>query len=168
MHAWEQRKLGEIAPLKRGFDLPKSQIQDGPYPVVFSNGIGAYNSSFRVIAPGVVTGRSGSIGNVIYVEKNFWPHNTSLWVTNFNKNIPKFIYYLYQHINLNRFASGSGVPTLNRNDVHNHSVLIPNVGEQQKIANLLTILDLHIAANLRQPFNNLLIIFAVKELSFTE
>lgn len=147
---WEQRKLGEIAPLKRGFDLPKSQIQDGPYPVVFSNGIGAYNSSFRVIAPGVVTGRSGSIGNVIYVEKNFWPHNTSLWVTNFNKNIPKFIYYLYQHINLNRFASGSGVPTLNRNDVHNHSVLIPNVGEQQKIANLLTILDLHIAANQRR------------------
>lgn len=144
---WEQRKLKSVAPLQRGFDLPKSQIKTGPYPVVFSNGIGAWNKEFKVKAPGVVTGRSGSIGNVMLIKQNYWPHNTTLWVTNFFDNSPIFIYYLYQTVQLDRFATGSGVPTLNRNDVHAVVVSVPSQKEQILIGTLLTIMDKLIAAN---------------------
>lgn len=139
--AWEQRKLKDVAPLQRGFDLPKSKINEGPYPVLFSNGIGGWNSEYKAKAPGVVTGRSGSIGNVVFVEQNYWPHNTSLWVTSFFDNYPLYIYYLYQHVDLSKFGTGSGVPTLNRNDVHDHSVIIPNPDEQTCIANFFKQLD---------------------------
>ncbi len=50
--------------LKRGFDLPDAELVDGPYPVVASTSIKAYHKECRVKGPGVVTGRSGSLGTV--------------------------------------------------------------------------------------------------------
>ena len=142
---WAKVSLGEVAPLQRGFDLPTSQIRPGPYPVVYSNGALNEHDTFMVKSPGVITGRSGTIGKVHYLERNYWPHNTSLWVTSFSGNDPKFIYYLYTHIDLSRLLSGSGVPTLNRNDVHQHLVSRPPFVEQTAIAAVLSDMDDEIA-----------------------
>ena len=139
---WEQRKLIMVAPLQRGFDLPAEKIIPGVYPVMMSNGIGAYHNEYKVKGPGVVTGRSGTIGNLQYVESAFWPLNTTLWVTKFYGNHPKFIYYLYEKIDLKRYKAGSGVPTLNRNDVHDTMVFFPaSRKEQELISAVLTYLD---------------------------
>ena len=138
---WQKLKVKEIAPLQRGFDLPVKDIKPGNYPVVFSNGFLKRHSKFKAKAPGVVTGRSGTIGKVFFIEENYWPHNTALWVTNFNGNDPKFIYYFYCKLNPERFSAGSGVPTLNRNDVHAHEALLPPLPEQQRIVSVLEIWD---------------------------
>lgn len=149
--AWEQRKLGDVAPLQRGFDLPVNQMTPGPYPVVMSNGIGGWHSKYMVKGPGVVTGRSGTIGSLHYIEQNFWPHNTSLWVTSFNGNESRFIYWLYASIGLERFGSGSGVPTLNRNDVHDLRVGFPcDVAEQRRIGTFFSRLDTLITLHQRK------------------
>ena len=143
---WEKCKLGDIAPLQRGFDLPTHQLEVGTNPVVYSNGIMNYHSSYKCKAPGLVTGRSGTIGKFTFISNGYyWPHNTSLWVTDFNGNIPEFIYYLYQTIKIEQYATGSGVPTLNRNDVHRHKVCVPHTIEQSKIAELFMLLDERIA-----------------------
>ncbi|MBE4925238.1 restriction endonuclease subunit S, partial [Enterobacter cloacae complex sp. I1M] len=63
----EEKKLIDFAPLQRGYDLPVSQIESGDYPVVFSNGILKKHRQYKVKGPGVVTGRSGTIGKVTYV-----------------------------------------------------------------------------------------------------
>ncbi|PFG45529.1 restriction endonuclease S subunit [Vibrio sp. ES.051] len=138
---WAIRKIKDVAPLQRGFDLPTTNVIEGKYPVVYSNGIGRYHNEFKAKAPGIVTGRSGTIGALTYVEKDYWPHNTSLWVTDFIDCTPKFVFYLYQKIGLKRFATGSGVPTLNRNDVHDFRTHIPELNEQKKIADFLTSVD---------------------------
>ena len=139
---WEKCKLGDIAPLQRGFDLPTGQICNGKIPVVYSNGIMNHHSSYKCVAPGLVTGRSGTIGKFTYIEDGYyWPHNTSLWVTDFHDNNPKFIYYLYQTIHIEQYSTGSGVPTLNRNNVHRHKTFIPKLKEQNKIAAFLSLLD---------------------------
>jgi type I restriction enzyme S subunit len=140
-YAWEQRKVIDIAPLQRGFDLPISEMEVGSYPVIMSNGIGAYHSKYKAKAPGVVTGRSGTIGNLTFVEADYWPHNTALWVTDFKGNDAKFIYYLYQKLDLKRYGTGSGVPTLNRNDVHDTKAAIPSLVEQKQISRLIDSLD---------------------------
>lgn len=155
--SWEQRKLGEVAPLQRGFDLPVNRMTPGPYPVVMSNGIGGWHSKYMVKGPGVVTGRSGTIGSLHYIEQNFWPHNTSLWVTSFNGNEPRFIYWLYASIGLERFGSGSGVPTLNRNDVHDLRVGFPcDVVEQRRIGTFFSCLDYLITLHQREPPHNMM------------
>jgi len=138
---WEMKKIENVSPLQRGFDLPSNELKNGDYPVVYSNGIVNYHSSYKVKAPGVVTGRSGTIGKVTFVEEDYWPHNTSLWVTDFKGNDPKFIYYLYLKMKLERFGAGSGVPTLNRNDVHSFKIPLPPLPEQQKIAEIISTWD---------------------------
>ena len=105
-----------------------------------------HHSSYKCVAPGLVTGRSGTIGKFTYIKDGYyWPHNTSLWVTDFHGNNPKFIYYLYQTIHIGQYSTGSGVPTLNRNDVHRHKTFIPKLEEQKKIATFLSLLDERIA-----------------------
>jgi len=143
---WEVLKIKEFAPLQRGFDLPTSQLRKGGYPVVYSNGVTNYHFEFMVDGPGVVTGRSGTIGNVHYVSENYWPHNTTLWVTDFINSYPKYIYYLYKFLKLKRFETGSGVPTLNRNDLHDLKVAIPKLEEQRAISTVLSDMDAEIAA----------------------
>ena len=146
MGEWVSKTIEDIAPLQRGFDLPTGQINNGKFPVVYSNGIMNYHSSYKCVAPGLVTGRSGTIGKFTYIEDGYyWPHNTSLWVTDFYDNNPKFIYYLYQTIRIEQYSTGSGVPTLNRNNVHRHKIFIPKLKEQNKIATFLSLLDERIA-----------------------
>ncbi|MDR4001512.1 MAG: hypothetical protein Q3X08_00465, partial [Bifidobacterium sp.] len=53
-----------------------------------------------------------------------------------------FIYWLYSSLNLERFGSGSGVPTLNRNDVHDQLIGVPcNIVEQRRIGAFFYRLD---------------------------
>jgi type I restriction enzyme S subunit len=69
-------------------------------------------------------------------------------VTNFRGNDPKFIFYLLSGMGIERFASGSGVPTLNRNDLHDQSIRIPSeTREQVAIAAVLTDLDTDLDAS---------------------
>ncbi|MCE2887888.1 MAG: restriction endonuclease subunit S [Pseudanabaena sp. 42896M_M3] len=144
---WEEKKLGDIAPLQRGFDLPTYNLETGSIPVVYSNGIQNYHKEGMAKAPELVTGRSGTIGKLHFIEAgDYWPHNTALWVTSFKHNIPKFVYFLYLVIGMERFASGSGVPTLNRNYVHAFETCIPLLPEQKKIADCLSSLDDRITA----------------------
>ena len=144
---WEVKQLGDVCPLQRGFDLLTTRLRPGPYPVVYSNGISSFHCDFMAKGPGVVTGRSGTIGNVHYVSNDYWPHNTSLWVTNFRGNSPKFIYYLLGSLGLESYGTGSGVPTLNRNDVHARRVCIPPLAsEQAAIATVLSDMDAELAA----------------------
>ena len=142
---WEEKKVIDFSPLQRGFDLPVSKITEGDYPVVFSNGILKSHNQYKVKGVGIVTGRSGTIGEVTFVEKDFWPHNTALWVTNFFGNNPQFVFHFLKNFDLSRFATGSGVPTLNRNDVHNQTIYVPKFEEQTAIGNFFRRLDNQIA-----------------------
>ncbi|QQO08658.1 restriction endonuclease subunit S [Breznakiella homolactica] len=146
MVGWEKKKISDIAPLQRGFDLPSQNIIAGKYPIVYSNGINGFHKYAMASAPGLVTGRSGTIGALHFIEQDYWPHNTTLWVTDFKGNDPKFIYYLYKSLNWKIYATGSGVPTLNRNDIHDTILSIPPLPEQRAIAAALSDVDSYIAA----------------------
>ncbi len=136
---WVTKPLGEVCTLQRGFDLPTSQRVAGAFPLVTSSGQTDTHNEAKVKGPGVVTGRSGSIGNVFFVQQDFWPLNTALYVKDFHGNEPKFIWYLLQFFDLSRFTSGAGVPTLNRNDVHGEMVMVPVSTDQQK--RIVAVLD---------------------------
>lgn len=132
---WDARALGDVCTLQRGFDLPVQDRKSGSAPLISSSGPIAYQADAPVRAPGVVTGRSGSIGKVFWVSEDFWPLNTTLYVKDFHGNDPRFIFRLLQSFDLARFAGGAGVPTLNRNSVHSVVVRVPpSVCEQQHVA----------------------------------
>ena len=123
---WAVARLDEVLVLQRGFDLPKGERAEGSIPIYAASGITGFHNEAKVHAPGVVTGRSGTIGEVLYVQEDFWPLNTTLWVKAFPKSEPLFAYYLLGSLDLKQFNSGAAVPTLNRNDVHGIPVVVPS------------------------------------------
>lgn len=135
---WEVGRFKKFSILQRGSDLTDKEVVSGIYPVVKSNGISIYHNQYFVKPPGVVTGRSGTIGKAFYIEDNFWAHNTTLYVKDFKNNVPKYIFYLILSMNFERYYAGTTVPTLNRNDIHKLKVMIPKISEeQQKIVSIL-------------------------------
>ncbi|MGI9282689.1 MAG: restriction endonuclease subunit S [Endozoicomonas sp.] len=122
---WPLKPLKEIATLKRGYDLPVSDRTPGAYPVFAANGEHGSHNQYKVKGPGVVTGRSGTIGKVHFIEDDYWPLNTALYVQNFHGNDPRWVMYMLSSFKLERFLQGAGVPTLNRNLVHNELIPLP-------------------------------------------
>ncbi|MCH4460902.1 restriction endonuclease subunit S [Staphylococcus haemolyticus] len=145
--SWTELKLGEVINLKRGYDLPASKRKVGKIPIMSSSGINGYHNEEKVKGPGVITGRSGQLGKVFYIEDDYWPLNTTLYVEDFKNNYPKYVYYLLQTLNFEKFNAGSSVPTLNRNHVHKLEIKIPAHNIQKKIANILYMIDEKIQLN---------------------
>ena len=138
---WQVVRLGEAATLQRGVDLPIQDRVPGSVPVYGSNGILGTHVQTLHPGPGVITGRSGSIGVVYFSTGPYWPLNTTLYVRDFHGNSERFIYYLLSQLKLERFAASTGVPSLNRNFVHPEPVPLPPLPEQRAIATVLDSID---------------------------
>jgi type I restriction enzyme S subunit len=131
--AWTEFPIGEVSRLRRGYDLPTQDRKSGSVPIFAANGPVGVHEIHKVRGPGVVTGRSGSIGKVHFVDENFWPLNTALYVEDFFGNYPQFICLLLRSLHLERFSTATAVPTLNRNVVHKEIVKVPPLAEQKRI-----------------------------------
>ena len=149
MSSFVKGKVGDLLTLQRGFDITKKQQAEGIFPVVSSSGVTSYHNEFMVKGPGVVIGRKGTLGSAFYIEGDYWPHDTTLWVKDFKGSDPQFIYYFLKTLRLERLDSGSSNPTLNRNFVHALDANKPEPSAQQKIAAVLSAVDAKIDCNNR-------------------
>jgi type I restriction enzyme S subunit len=150
MSEWRTLTLGEVCELKRGYDLPAARREPGSVPIISSSGVSGLHSVAKVIGPGVVTGRYGSLGQVFYVEEDFWPLNTALYVRDFKGNDPGFVAALLQSMDLARYDGAAAVPGLNRNHLHTLPVQLPPFDQQVAISRVLRALDALIENNTRR------------------
>lgn len=142
LNDWQITELGRVATFQRGFDLPTRLRNAGSVPIVSSAGTTDTHSSAKVQPPGVVTGRYGTIGELFFLQEAFWPLNTTLYVRDFHGNDPKFIFYLLHRFDFKSFSGKSGVPGVNRNELHRELVRIPtDPAEQRTIAGVLSDVD---------------------------
>lgn len=130
---WNRTTVGDQVILQRGFDITKHVQNTGRVPVVSSGGIKSFHDKAMVQAPGVVIGRKGTLGKVFYLEVDFWPHDTTLWVKDFRGNEPRFVYYFFSGLDVKRLDSGTANPALNRNQVHQIEVEWPSFSRQRDI-----------------------------------
>lgn len=123
---WAVGNVQDVIILQRGFDLPiQERDESGAVPVLAASGPHGMHSESKVRGPGVVTGRSGTIGVVTYVAEDFWPLNTVLWVKEYRRSTPRHAYFLLESLELPLIAGGAAVPTLNRNHVHALPIAVP-------------------------------------------
>lgn len=138
---WAIKPILDCFQLQRGHDLPVQSRNDGDVPVIASNGPVGFHDHAPVPAPAVITGRSGTIGKVTYFDGPCWPLNTTLFVRDFKDSDPRFVYHFLSAFPLSQHATGTGVPTLNRNDVHVVEVGWPKREEQHCRAQVLDSLE---------------------------
>jgi type I restriction enzyme S subunit len=148
--SWHTMSLGDAVTLKRGYDLPGHSRHEGEVPIVSSSGITGFHNEAKVRAPGVVTGRYGTLGDVFSIAQDFWPLNTTLYVQDFKGNDPRFIAYFLCSIDLSNQRSAGAVPGVNRNILHAMDVDVPEVSAQRRIAEILSNYDDLIENNLRR------------------
>ncbi|MDM1094902.1 restriction endonuclease subunit S [Myroides odoratimimus] len=140
-NGWKCTRFKDVSVLQRGKDLTDNNVKKGIYPVVKSNGVQIYHNEYFIEPPGIVTGRSGTIGKVFYIDEKFWAHNTTLYIKDFKNNFPKYIYYLIKRMDFRQYYAGTTVPTLNRNDIHKLKVTVPNSFDEQKT--IVDVLELY-------------------------
>ena len=146
----EIKTLGEIFELQRGYDLTHSQMNDGTVPVAGSNGVIGYHNAAKLTPPCITIGRSGSVGKLHRYNEPIWPHNTTLYVSDFKGNDADYLYYLLKTIDFEKVCDSSVIPSLNRNFVYPMKVCFEvDSKKQQKIASVLSALDSKIALNKR-------------------
>ncbi|WP_295442093.1 restriction endonuclease subunit S [uncultured Thiodictyon sp.] len=151
---WERKKFGEFCMLKRGYDLPNDLLEEGPYPVVASTSVKAFHKHYKVEPPVITTGRSGSLGDVLMTHTRAWPLNTALYVRNFFGNSPFLVFYTLKNMGLEKFDSGAGVPTLNRNHVSGIPMVVPERSLQQRFDGIVAPIHQQVET-LRQENTNL-------------
>jgi len=134
---WDVTTIKRFSTLQRGHDLTDLERTDGPYPVVTSGGVVGSHGAFVAKGPGVVTGRYGSTGRLFYIDEDFWPHNTALYVNDFHGNLPRFVWYALQCVDFAAHSAKAAVPGIDRNDIHGLPAVAPPLTEQGVIAAFL-------------------------------
>ncbi len=135
-------KFIDVIKLQRGFDLPvQERDSTGTINVYGSNGVLGKHNEIKVKGPGIVTGRSGTLGKVYYVLEDYWPLNTTLFSVDTHGNNVIYLKYLLEAFELERFTEGAGVPTLNRNIVHEKEIINAPLELQQQFAAFVQQID---------------------------
>lgn len=120
-------KLNDMIELVYGKALKEEDRTSNGFPVIGSSGIVGYHSEYIVEAPGIVIGRKGTLGKVIYSFENFHPIDTTYYVKSKNKSVGLFYeYFLLKTLNFEEMNSDSAVPGLNRDIALSTEIKIPS------------------------------------------
>ncbi|WP_084156084.1 restriction endonuclease subunit S [Desulforegula conservatrix] len=119
---WEVKKLKDILELAYGKALKDEHRMVGNAPVYGSSGIVGYHNKALVKGPGIVVGRKGNVGSVIWVNLDFYPIDTTYYV---KSEYPlEYLYYLIQSMNF--INNDAAVPGLNREQAYANKFYFPD------------------------------------------
>ena len=144
---WECKTLGEIT---QNIYQPQTISQDvftiSGYPVFGANGkIGLYSDYNHEKAQVVVTCRGNSCGRINMTEPYSWITGNAMVINVDNVEFDKkFLFYILSYIDLSILITGSGQPQIVRNNLIEIKIFYPTISEQQKIATILSDMDLEI------------------------
>jgi len=126
---WKAGKIGDILELKYGEPLKMEHRSGKGFPVVGSSGFVGEHLEAIVKGPGIVVGRKGTMGSVIWIDTDFYPIDTTFYVV--DKLQLGTLYYHLLLLKIQDFqsiSSDSAVPGLNRNSAYSLAVTIPPTG----------------------------------------
>ena len=141
MSGWRESQIGDEIELAYGKSLPAHARETGAFNVYGSNGCVGSHSSPLVSGPGIVVGRKGSVGKVVYSQDDFWPIDTTYYVVNKNDHNWRFLYHLLSCIGLDELNSHSAIPGLNREIAYSVPISLPDKTEQERVASVLDTIE---------------------------
>lgn len=139
---WLPLKIKDLMHFEYGKALKESDRNGGSYPVVSSSGVQGFHDAYLVPGPGIVVGRKGNVGEVTWVDGDFWPIDTSYYVVineRYSHLPKKLFFYLLKSVNFKKFSIATAVPGLNRDDAHYSDVYFP---EEDLIEDILEEINL--------------------------
>lgn len=135
-------KLGEVCLLKAGKFVSANDISPeynkGLYPCFGGNGIRGYVADYTHDGEFPLIGRQGALcGNVNLASGKFHATEHAVVVQPKIEMNVHWLYYALNAMNLGQYATGAAQPGLAVSKLETLSIEIPNVSEQNKIAQTL-------------------------------
>ena len=143
---WKRVRLGDVLQVCHGKCQHAIESKTGKYPILATSGEIGRTDSYLYDGPSVLIGRKGTIDKPQYIDSPFWTIDTLFYTKIAEDYNPKFLYYLCLTIDWASMNEASGVPSLSANRIESLEVTIPDVDEQDKIANAITSIDTNISA----------------------
>ena len=130
---WQHGPLGSLIRLNYGKALKADGRKPGKVSVIGSSGVVGQHDNALVDGPGIVVGRKGNVGSVIWSQGDFWPIDTTYFV---ETAAPlTFVYELLRRIPFQN--TDAAVPGLNRDYALSRVVVVPPVALVQRFGALV-------------------------------
>ncbi len=122
---WVEAKLDSICRFEYGKALKAEHRKNGNIPVFGSNGCVGYHDDYLVKGPGIIIGRIGNPGTVMFSFTDFFVIDTAFYIVPKNSTNIYWLYYALKELNLPNLGAYSAVPGLNRNIAYLSEITIP-------------------------------------------
>lgn len=144
---WKKYKLCEIAEIKYGKD--HKHIASGNIPIYGSGGIMRFGDTALYEEESILIPRKGTLSNLFFINTPFWSVDT-MFYTKIKEGVnAKYLYYNLKTLDLASMDVGSAVPSLTTELLNKIEIQLPELKEQQAIAEILSSLDDKIELNLQ-------------------
>lgn len=143
---WADTTWQQVCTLKYGKALKDYKHFEHEYPVWGSGGV--VGSTSKPIAPEgrTIIARKGTL-TAYWSKQPSHVIDTAFWLEP-NKNLDsRWSYYAVKNLDISTLSSGSGVPSLSRDDFYRETLCLPSLIEQKAIAHILGTLDDKIELN---------------------
>jgi len=128
---WEVGCVGDVCRLEYGKALPAKRRNAGEVVVVGSGGIAGSHDECLYEGPGIVLGRKGTAGSVLWVSGDFFPIDTT-FVALGKEGVPLlYLLHALRQANFPHIVADSAVPGLNRNAAYARKLPIPPFDEME-------------------------------------
>lgn len=107
---WDAALMKDFLVIGNGKD--HKDLETGIYPVYGSGGLMRYVNEFLFSGESVLLPRKGSLSNFMYVNEPFWTVDTMFYTKEKLKGAAKYIYYSMRYVDITRYDSGTGVPSM--------------------------------------------------------
>ena len=135
-------RFEDVLVIKNGRNQKTVENPQGKYPIYGSGGIMGYADDYICEADSVVVGRKGSINNPLFVEEPFWNVDTAFGlVANREKLLPRYLFYFCRHFDFERLNKAVTIPSLTKSDLLQIEIDLPDLDEQQDIADRLYLVE---------------------------
>lgn len=140
---WRTGELREVLELNYGRALKAGNRENGQVKVYGSSGFVGFHDTKLVEGPGIIVGRKGNVGSVFWSNEDFYPIDTTYFVTS---KLP--LIYCYYLLKNQKFVNGdSVVPGLNRDQAYRTEIVLPGKNVLEKFST--------IASELRKSFDSI-------------
>src|SRR5208337_3895841 len=95
-------------------------------PVYGSNGQIGWHDERLVKGPGIIVGRKGNPGTVVWSQTDFFPIDTTFYVIPRGTASLHYLLYVLKSQDLPSLSADSAVPGLNRNIAYMNNILVPS------------------------------------------
>lgn len=144
---WEEKKLGNLADIKKGEQLNSSELTiSGEYPCQ-NGGIApsGFTDKFNTENDTITISEGGnSCGYVNYIKTKFWCGGHCYSILNIKANVYKLFLFQclkFYETQIMKLRVGSGLPNIQKRDILYLKIKTPTYTEQQKIASFLSSID---------------------------